>query len=321
MNEFEKPVLVVGLPRSGTTWIGKVFDSHPGTLYLHEPDSAVPMRDVPPLIGSAPGEGEADRLRASVARTMNVRLTRVAGSLPRFRKAYRSPGFDWLHQRMVFSAKLWSRAFGEVRIPDLASASNQPPRLVWKSIESVGRIGMLARLAPEFRVIHILRHPCGWMRSFGRGYQERLFTSERDDWADFRLLESTPPAQRRGLAMSSFREMDDIERDTWLWILWNENGVEGGEGLSNVLTVRYEDVCAAPVAQSRMIFRFAELDWHPNTENFIYRSISTSSERYYSVFRDPLTAANRWRQSFSGAQLHRVEAIMEQSHVGRMFLS
>ena len=32
------PILLVGLPRSGTTWVGKIFDSHPSTLYLHEPD-------------------------------------------------------------------------------------------------------------------------------------------------------------------------------------------------------------------------------------------------------------------------------------------
>jgi hypothetical protein len=32
-------ILVFGLPRSGTTWLGKIFDSHPETLYRHEPDS------------------------------------------------------------------------------------------------------------------------------------------------------------------------------------------------------------------------------------------------------------------------------------------
>src|SRR6185312_4530492 len=32
-------ILIFGLPRSGTTWIGKLFDSHPDTLYRHEPDS------------------------------------------------------------------------------------------------------------------------------------------------------------------------------------------------------------------------------------------------------------------------------------------
>ena len=29
---------LIGLPRSGTTWIAKIFDSHPDVLYYHEPD-------------------------------------------------------------------------------------------------------------------------------------------------------------------------------------------------------------------------------------------------------------------------------------------
>ncbi len=39
MDNDQKQILIVGLPRSGTTWIGKLLDSSPLTLYLHEPDS------------------------------------------------------------------------------------------------------------------------------------------------------------------------------------------------------------------------------------------------------------------------------------------
>ena len=40
-------VLIFGMPRSGTTWLGKLFDSHPSTLYRHEPDSWRMLEDVP----------------------------------------------------------------------------------------------------------------------------------------------------------------------------------------------------------------------------------------------------------------------------------
>ena len=32
------PILILGAPRSGTTWLAKIIDSHPDVLYRHEPD-------------------------------------------------------------------------------------------------------------------------------------------------------------------------------------------------------------------------------------------------------------------------------------------
>ena len=42
-------VLLFGMPRSGTTWIGKIFDSYPDTVYRHETDSSGRLNAVPLL--------------------------------------------------------------------------------------------------------------------------------------------------------------------------------------------------------------------------------------------------------------------------------
>ena len=34
----QSAILILGSPRSGTTWLAKIFDSHPDILYRHEPD-------------------------------------------------------------------------------------------------------------------------------------------------------------------------------------------------------------------------------------------------------------------------------------------
>src|SRR5262245_13023972 len=34
-----QPILIVGLPRSGTTWVGEVFSSAHNTRYIFEPDN------------------------------------------------------------------------------------------------------------------------------------------------------------------------------------------------------------------------------------------------------------------------------------------
>jgi hypothetical protein len=316
------PILLVGLPRSGTTWIGKIFDSHPSTLYLHEPDSAVPMTEVPMIAARVTAEMDPVELRGVLTRTMSIRMTRVVGSLPRFKKAYRGPALDWIHRRLAFGAKVSSRFLGEFNLPDLVRKSPEyPMRVVWKSIESVGRIGLIARLLPQLRIIHILRHPCGWMASQTRGHHQFKFPADRHDWWRFDLLAATDPAQRRGLSAASFDAMSDLERDVWSWILWNECGAEPSELLPNVMTLLYEEICAAPLEQSRRMFDFALLDWNSQTESFIRRSVSVHRNDYYSVFRDPSVAANRWRGNVSTEDLHVAKSIMRQSKLGKMFLS
>ena len=44
---IKEMILIQGRPRSGTTWLGKIFDSHPNVVYRHEPDSLVVNADIP----------------------------------------------------------------------------------------------------------------------------------------------------------------------------------------------------------------------------------------------------------------------------------
>src|SRR5918999_996008 len=81
--------LLCGMPRSGTTWIGKIFDSHPDTLYRHEPDSASDEIKSIPLVAS-PSNAERYRevLSAFIEGLPHLKTARSAGSLPLFPKRY-----------------------------------------------------------------------------------------------------------------------------------------------------------------------------------------------------------------------------------------
>jgi hypothetical protein len=39
MRDCNGLLLLFGMPRSGTTWLAKIIDSHPDIIYRHEPDS------------------------------------------------------------------------------------------------------------------------------------------------------------------------------------------------------------------------------------------------------------------------------------------
>ena len=77
--------LLFGMPRSGTTWIAKIFDSHPDTLYRHEPDSGGTLNEVPFFPKTDQWEKHHRAVESFVRDLLAMNSSRVAGSLPIFR--------------------------------------------------------------------------------------------------------------------------------------------------------------------------------------------------------------------------------------------
>ena len=82
-------IFLVGLPRSGTTWIGKIFDSHPDTIYRHEPDSVYRLAGLSMFPESQDEEGTV-QLKTYAAGLSRLNSPRVVGKLPLFRKNYQN---------------------------------------------------------------------------------------------------------------------------------------------------------------------------------------------------------------------------------------
>ncbi len=265
-------IILMGLPRSGTTWLGKIFDSHPDTFYSHEPDSAQPFRGVPLLLDADLAVEYRARLTQEVERLRSVRTTRVVGKLPLFSKSYSPYVPTWVRSRELLILKSVSRLFGDSKVPrHVCGSPGQASRWVWKSIESSGRLGALARSMPESRCIFLIRHPCGVAASILRGEESTKFSAGRssEDHGFFEQLAGTEPARSRGLTVKRFLAMSPVERVAWRWALLNEKTLEDLSGLSNCTVVRYEDLCERPLDVSRRLFQFAELSWHDQTERFV----------------------------------------------------
>src|SRR5690349_8179034 len=69
-------ILGLGFPRFGTTWLAKIFDSHPDVLYRHEPDE---------LTGPDPSLAPAGQIRTWLLQ----RSPRAAAKRPNFPKSWR----------------------------------------------------------------------------------------------------------------------------------------------------------------------------------------------------------------------------------------
>src|SRR5260370_26976372 len=82
------PIIILGAPRSGTSWVGKIFDSHPDVLYRHEPDSVLSEPGLPFIIPHNEGACYASIALALLDRMLRVPTIKSAGSLPVFSQPY-----------------------------------------------------------------------------------------------------------------------------------------------------------------------------------------------------------------------------------------
>ncbi|WJW75345.1 sulfotransferase [Thiohalobacter sp. IOR34] len=312
--------LLFGMPRSGTTWIGKTFDSHPEVSYRHEPDSQFRLDDIMPLYPDpADAADYRQGVRAYCEEVLPRCTVRTCGKLPLFRKAGQS-WLQWQGLRLrVFSARLLERLLGRRLVWKAAPGG----RLVWKSIESLGRLGTLLRVIPDSRAVLIVRDPCGYVASVLRGEQAGRFgaaDSIAEDYNLFALLLQTEYARAIGLELKAIRAASPVQRLAWLWVLNNEKACRDIQGLPQAAILRYEDLCRVPREGFRRLFDFCGLAWSPQTERFIAASTEAGHQAaYYAVVKDPLRAANRWREELDEGQIEAIRSLVRQHPVGRAY--
>ncbi len=196
-----------------------------------------------------------------------------------------------------------------------AGISTEPPtppqpdegrdyRLAWKSIESLGRLGLMLECLPDARSVHIVRHPCGYVASVLRGEAASRFdhNAAAADFPIYEMLSGTGPARRRGLTIEKFRvdadrrasrmALGDLQRD-------RRRADAAGDPRNRILY--YEELCASPEPVARGLFAFCVLDWNGQTAQFLRNSTSRSRDDYYSVFKDPQASAWRWQSDLPAA--------------------
>ena len=312
-------IYIFGSARSGSTWLAKIFDSHPDVLYLHEPELFDRGLDILPLwLDSEPQPRHVAAAKTYLTRLLATRSSRITGARPFFRKHYRSTGAEQLRRTLIYAAKGVERVgvaryVNRLHIPDLADRS-RPMMTVIKSVSALGRAEVLIKAAEgTIRPILLIRHPCGYVSSMLRG--TRIGTMK--PLGELGRLQETHAAQRLGIEPGALESADCVEKLAWNWLLSNAEAypairAAGGE------TVVYETLTRDPKTGVIELFRKIGLSWTPETEAFLDRSVSRDGG-YYSVYRDPVKAAGRWRQELGEETVAKVRAIVTRDPVGQSF--
>ncbi len=130
-----------GAPRSGTTWLGKIFDSHPDVAYRFQP------------LFSYRFKGAIDD---------NSRQDTVMQFL---RQLYDENGDEFILQQQQIARKVQ---------PSFVEKVQHPRVLVMKEVRYHYVIDLLLRTVPEIKIIGIVRHPCGAINSWLKTPREFL---------------------------------------------------------------------------------------------------------------------------------------------------
>ncbi len=316
-------ILLFGMPRSGTTWIGKIFDSHPATLYRHEPDSYLPV-DLPLLI-SGDGEEYREKVRRYVDGLFHCRMPVVTTKRPLFPKNYLPLHRDLLYRASVYLSVGMGRLHRRFQFPTYDPLKGRDPSdlsLVWKSIESVGRLGVISGCLDRCRGVHIVRHPCGYVNSILKGEEQARFFNQiraSEGYRVFGKLLATETGRIYGLTLEQLKKLSPIQRLAWRWVLFNEHALRETAARENCMTVRYEDLCLDPEGVTRRLFTFCGLEWNRQTAAFLHASTRRDSSAYYGVIREPQQAAFQWRERLSRDQIEEVQEVVGKSRLGSLY--
>ena len=314
-------ILLLGSPRSGTSWIGKVFDSHPDVLYRHEPDTILRAAKLPFLPEPeelAPHLSEAKLYLDALAA---VRHPKVAGSQPQFPKAYRGPVAARLHSLLTLAAKVAENAAGRLGlqlapdVPDLRKG-HPAPRLVIKSVSSLGRARLFAEAQPEAQIVHIVRHPCAQIASRLRGMRLRVL----EGGTYVKSIAATPQARRLGLDETILGAMPLPEQMACQWLVQNEKTLDDMQGEARYRLLNYDAFCLDPLQGAADLFERLGLGWPEQTRSFIEASSQASGDhRYFGLFRESRSELGKWRHELDPEQIDRIKDIVTRGAIGRLF--
>lgn len=312
--------LLIGQGRSGTNFLLSLLDQSAGTHCRNEPDQL----DASALAGLAEfrffvddEERLAARFDAAVcqaARCLGPRDHMADVEKDWLKRGRRRAGYFLLRQRYRAVERLIHR-----RKPMDGRESVFPwwmvhaERLeqsyhVYKLNAAVGYGAWALRHRPATRVIQIVRHPGGFLKSWhkrwvkgeggqgrGHGNADRLVDEDR-------LREAARRDGRWAGLFGDLGAMGRAEGELWWWRYVNEVLHEAGNGRDNFTCVLYEDLARDPLAVSRGVYGACGLPWNDQIAARV-RSISSGAE----------TIARAWKDELEPAMVALVEKVLHGS--------
>ena len=304
-------VLIFGHGRSGTNWLMDLFDISPHThcrkephmiergflsqlpeAWHREPDEQAMQRGwVAAMRLSTTHMGERDHpgtgwklhyyafprwLGLYTAVRGRTRRRMLAKVLPSLRQP-EWPLPTWLGSRRALEAAL--------------PVVNLPQSPIWAA--------WVLKHRPRSAVLHIVRHPGGFLNSWRNRYLKKEDLAEVLRLNRQRLHEIVAADATWADRIGDIDRMDESESELWYWCFAAERIHRAGEGLPAYRRIVYEQLTAEPLQVTEQCYAFTGLPWNDD----IRKAVAAASRTSESI------AAN-WRTRLTDEQIALVERIL-----------
>jgi hypothetical protein len=304
--------LILGYPRSGTTWFANLINTHPDVVYRHE------------IIGRCYKDFPDDLFRKlkydyqlsdnDYRKTLNIILSPNVESdrAPFFSKRHLLISSPRLHYM------LWIAGRTAPLLQPLYKLLYRPRgnklSLVIKETRSTMNMDSVIQAIRSKKNIILFRHPCGAIASSLNGIKNGKMTPSTKKDRELWFNENGT----RDFIKSLSPDMDlisDLPEHEYLALRWrqqNEDYLEFNKQNMDNIYIHYEDFMANQEKASKTLFERLSLNYDKSVKEFIQISsgytlnktiFKDSSSSYYSVYRSQGFNPNQWQHSLSSEEI------------------
>jgi hypothetical protein len=313
---LKRYVLIAGQGRSGTNWLLEILDRSPRTYCRNEPNECIGS-----ALDALPEGGVAfPELESKLGSMWDTAITRASNSFSdrdlriNVYKDYFSRPLQRMGLVRVVGGPRCRNVLGSVipsfrrtewPIPSwLQDKRQQEPALPILKLNMVpGWIVWALRHRPEAQVLHIVRHPGGYLNSLiSRWWSSVPDMKAVEQINRERLIQVAAADRTWGERFGDVSALSPVETELWYWRYACETIHQFGEGNPRYQLVKYEELACNPVETSRAIYQRFGLDW----DDAIEQAIRQSS-------LDARASVSAWRSKLNAEQIATVDWVLRDS--------
>ena len=312
----KEPILIVGTPRSGTTWIASILSRAPKTIYIHEPDN-----ERTSYLGYL-NKRHCHRMPYLNENHSNLQYCQLFDQA--FHKPFPSANtqinkvafkFSGLNPRKVekqiqgkiddirytgrvnqpYSYRASYNMFKKLLYPDVKFFNHK--RRIIKSVHSGFAIQFLKKHF-DFRLVLVFRHPANVIASYIRMKSEegnRHVFHQPDLMNDLlqryahRLKELDSPLSLMGFQVALF------------YYYWESIILKSEEAL----VLEHEDLCVQTEDKFGKIYESLDLEWNDKVVSYIQRH--NKEGEGYEINRLAKKELNKWKNKLTSVQIGEIQ--------------